>query len=75
MITLDDLRRYAVARNFPRPTTLNRALQQMGFVQAERLEEQALRDGQTLESRFTGDHRFILGPRGLRRRSCPRPVT
>ena len=35
MITLDDLRRYAVARNFPKPTTLNRALQQMGFVQAD----------------------------------------
>jgi uncharacterized protein len=34
-MTLDDLRRYAVARNFPRPTTLNRALQQMGFVQAD----------------------------------------
>src|SRR5688500_17540819 len=34
-ITLDDLRRYAVARNFRRPTTLNRALQQMGFVQAD----------------------------------------
>src|ERR1043166_7438723 len=32
---LNDLRRYAVARNFPRPTTLNRALQQMGFVQAD----------------------------------------
>src|SRR5215510_13118894 len=35
MITLDDLRRYAVARNLPKPTTLNRALQQMGFVQAD----------------------------------------
>src|ERR1041384_1294288 len=35
MITLDDLRRYAVARNFPKPTTLNRALQQMGFAQAD----------------------------------------
>ena len=34
-ITVDDLRRYAVARNFPKPTTLNRALQQMGFVQAD----------------------------------------
>jgi len=34
-ITLDDLRRYAVARNFPKPTTLNRALQQMEFVQAD----------------------------------------
>ena len=31
-ITLDDLRRYAVARNFPKPATLNRTLQQMGFV-------------------------------------------
>ena len=35
MITIDDLRRYAFARNFPKPTTLNRALQQMGFVQAD----------------------------------------
>jgi len=34
-ITLDDLRNYAVARNFPQPTTLNRALQRMGFVQAD----------------------------------------
>ena len=35
MITVDNLRGYAVARNFPKPTTLNRALQQMGFVQAD----------------------------------------
>ena len=34
-ITLDDLRRFTVARNFPEPTTLNSALQQMGFVQAD----------------------------------------
>lgn len=34
-ITLEDLRLFAVARNFPEPTTLNRALQQMGFVQAD----------------------------------------
>ncbi len=34
-ITLDDLRRFTVARNFPEPTGLNRALQQMGFVQAD----------------------------------------
>lgn len=33
--TLDDLRRYTVARNFPPPTTLKRALQRMGFVQAD----------------------------------------
>lgn len=34
-ITIDDVRRFTVARNFPKPTTLNRALQQMGFVQAD----------------------------------------
>jgi uncharacterized protein YcaQ len=34
-INLDDLRRFTVARNFPKPTTLNDALQQMGFVQAD----------------------------------------
>lgn len=34
-MTLDDLRRFAVARNFLPPTTLKRALQRMGFVQAD----------------------------------------
>src|ERR1044071_6028533 len=34
-ITLDDLRRFTVARNFPKPTTLKNALQRMGFVQAD----------------------------------------
>lgn len=34
-ITLDDLRRYTVARNFPKPTSLNRALQRLAFVQAD----------------------------------------
>jgi uncharacterized protein YcaQ len=34
-IGIDDLRRYAVARNFFGPTTLQRALDQMGFVQAD----------------------------------------
>jgi uncharacterized protein YcaQ len=34
-ITLDDLRRFGVARNFPKPTTLKNALQRMGFVQAD----------------------------------------
>jgi uncharacterized protein len=33
--TLDDLRRFTVARNFPSPTTLKRALHSMGFVQAD----------------------------------------
>jgi uncharacterized protein YcaQ len=34
-ITIDDLRRFAVARNFFGPTTLQQALDQMGFVQAD----------------------------------------
>jgi uncharacterized protein len=35
LTTLDDLRRFTVARNFPKPTTLKRALLRMGFVQAD----------------------------------------
>src|SRR5678815_4926571 len=34
-ITIDDLRRFTIARNFPKPATLNRTLQRMGFVQAD----------------------------------------
>ena len=34
-ITLDDLRRFTVARNFFTATTLKRALHRMGFVQAD----------------------------------------
>jgi uncharacterized protein YcaQ len=33
--TLDDLRRFTVARNFLEPTTLKRAIHRMGFVQAD----------------------------------------
>jgi uncharacterized protein len=35
LITLDHLRRYAVARTLFKPTTLKRALDRMGFVQAD----------------------------------------
>ena len=35
LINLDDLRRFTVARNFLKPTTLKRALHTMGFVQAD----------------------------------------
>jgi hypothetical protein len=35
LITLDDLRRFTVARSFFRPTTLKRAFDRMGFVQAD----------------------------------------
>jgi len=34
-ITLDDLRRFTVARNFPKPTTLKRAIDHAGFIQAD----------------------------------------
>ena len=34
-ITLNDLRHFAVARNFFKPTTLKRALDRLGFVQAD----------------------------------------
>jgi uncharacterized protein YcaQ len=34
-ITLDDLRRFTVARNFYKPTSLKSALHKMGFVQAD----------------------------------------
>src|ERR1700690_103513 len=35
MITIDDLRRFAVARSLFTPTTLKRALHKLGFVQAD----------------------------------------
>ena len=35
LVTLDELRRFTVARNFFKPTTLKRALHKMGFVQAD----------------------------------------
>ena len=34
-LTLDDLRRFAVARSLFAPTTLRRAIARMGFVQAD----------------------------------------
>src|SRR6266496_3759127 len=35
LTTLDDLRRFAVARSLFKPTTLKRALDRLGFVQAD----------------------------------------
>jgi uncharacterized protein YcaQ len=55
-ITLDDLRRYAVARNFPKPTTLNRALQQMGFVQADPIRAPARAQDLILRHRVNNYH-------------------
>src|SRR6266849_6856869 len=35
LITLDDLRRFAIAHSLSTPTTLKRALHKLGFVQAD----------------------------------------
>ena len=50
-MTLDDLRRFTVARNFPKPTTLNSALQRMGFVQADPIRAPARAQDLTLRHR------------------------
>src|SRR6185503_15210747 len=50
-MTLDDLRRFTVARNFPKPTTLNNALQRMGFVQADPIRSPARAQDLTLRHR------------------------
>jgi uncharacterized protein YcaQ len=50
-ITLDDLRRYSVARSFFAPTTLKRALQKFGFVQADPIRAPARAQDLTLRHR------------------------
>ena len=55
-LTIDDLRRFTVARNFPKPTTLNRALQQMGFVQADPIRAPARAQDLILRHRVRNYH-------------------
>ena len=50
-ITLDDLRRFAVARSLFPPTTLKRALERMGFVQADPIRAPARAQDLTLRHR------------------------
>jgi uncharacterized protein YcaQ len=50
-VTLDDLRRFAVARSFFGPTTLQRALQRLGFVQADPIRSPARAQDLTLRHR------------------------
>lgn len=52
-ITLDDLRRYAVARTLFRPTTLVRAIERLGFVQADPIRAPARAQDLTLRHRVT----------------------
>jgi len=54
LITLDDLRRFAVARSLFKPTTLKRALDRLGFVQADPIRAPAR--AQDLILRHAGSH-------------------
>jgi len=53
-ITLDDLRRFAVGRSLFTPTTLKRALDRMGFVQADPIRAPARAQDLTLRHRVRG---------------------
>jgi hypothetical protein len=54
MKTLDDLRRFAVSRSLFRPTTLERAINTLGFVQADPIRAPARAQDLTLRPRVEG---------------------
>ena len=54
MLSLDDLRRYAIARSLFTPTTLPRAILKLGFVQADPLRAPARAQDLTLRHRVKG---------------------
>src|SRR6202020_2861754 len=53
-ITLDHLRRYAIARSLFKPTTLRRAIEKLGFVQADPIRAPARAQDLTLRHRVNG---------------------
>jgi uncharacterized protein YcaQ len=53
-VTLDDLRRYAIARSLFKPTTLKRAIDKLGFVQADPIRAPARAQDLTLRHRVAG---------------------
>src|ERR1700686_3473192 len=53
-MTLDDLRRFAVARSLFAPTTLKRALHRLGFIQADPIRAPARAQDLTLRHRVKG---------------------
>ena len=53
-ITLDQLRRYAIARSLFKPTTLARAIERLGFVQADPIRAPARAQDLTLRHRVAG---------------------
>ena len=52
--TLAQLRRYAIARTLFKPTTLPKAIQKLGFVQADPIRAPARAQDLTLRHRVTG---------------------
>src|SRR5712664_411024 len=56
LITLAELRRFTVARNVFKPTTLKRALHQMGFVQADPIRAPARAQDLILRHRVKNYH-------------------
>ena len=56
MISLDDLRRFAVARSLFSPTTLTRAIHKLGFVQADPIRAPARAQDLTLRHRVRNYH-------------------
>ncbi|MCM3874707.1 MAG: winged helix DNA-binding domain-containing protein [Pyrinomonadaceae bacterium] len=54
--TLDEMRRFTVARNFFKPTTLKRALHRMGFVQADPIRAPARAQDLILRHRVKNYH-------------------
>ncbi len=56
LVSLDELRRFTVARNFFKPTTLKRALHRMGFVQADPIRAPARAQDLILRHRVKNYH-------------------
>ena len=56
LISVNDLRRYVVARNFPEPTDLKRVLQRFGFVQADPIRSPARAQDLILRLRVNNYH-------------------
>ena len=54
LLTLDHLRRYAIARSLFKPTTLMRAIERLGFVQADPIRAPARAQDLTLRHRVVG---------------------
>ncbi len=55
-ISIDDLRHFAVSRSFFPPTTLKRAIEKLGFVQADPIRAPARAQDLTLRHRVKGYH-------------------